>query len=846
MEQPTRIGSYEIAEVLGEGAMGTVYIAHQQEPVQRTVALKVLKATDEPAEVLDRYETERQALAVMDHPSVARVFDAGVTDDGNPYVVMERVEGSSILRFSDEHRLTIRERLTLFAKVCHAVQHAHQKGVIHRDLKPEHILVSEVDGRPMPKIIDFGIATAADPEVFVRSRSESRDSVIGTPAYMSPEQINGYMSPEQINGLSDIDTRSDIYSLGIILYELLVGAAPFDVPTRAGWGAVAARIMSDPPTPTARFSSIDTQDTVADLRRTTPEGLRRELHDDIDWIVRRAMAKERTERYETAHEFALELERHLANQPVHAHPAGVRYAIRKFVQRNRIAVGSGTVIAAGVVLFAITTSVQAAQIERAHEEAEARRSQAETLIDFMLTDLYERLEPLGRLDILAEVGDEAVDYFVSVPPDGFTDAELASLSQAMYQIGDVRRDQGRLPEAGAAFEASLGLARALYDRDPADDDRLFELGQAEFYSAERYYEEQRYEEAFQGFSAYRDISNELVRRDPENLTYQLEVGFSHTNVGGVLHRTGDLAGALVEFEQALEAKRRVAAADPGPRRDRDIGQAHNFLGAVLRDIGRLDEAQLHFEADVEIKERLVAQAPQNAPDAFRLVVAMGYLADLQHARGDVARALDGHRVRREYLIPLVENDPSNLRWARNLSVVEAKQAHVLADTGEYGEAGRLIGPAVERLEELVDQNPDQPNWRADFVRALSVLASVRLMQGDLVEADRASAECLQVVIADLASFGDAAIVAAERELVRAEVLAASGRTAEAVEMNESAVDRLVPQAESSTDFDLLTTLATALLRLDRADEARSVLSSLEAMGYAAPEVVALREASLVR
>jgi len=838
MDQPKRIGSYEIAEVLGEGAMGTVYIARQVEPVQRTVALKVLKATGEPAEILDRYETERQALAVMDHPSVARVFDAGVTDDGDPYVVMERVEGSSILRFSDEHRLTISERLTLFAKVCHAVQHAHQKGVIHRDLKPEHILVSEVDGLPMPKIIDFGIATAVDPEAFVRSRSEPRDNIIGTPAYMSPEQIDG---------LSDIDTRSDIYSLGIILYELLVGVAPFDVPTRAGWGAIAAQIMSDPPTPTARFSSIDTQDTLADLRRTTPEGLRRELHDDIDWIVRRAMAREREDRYETAHGLALDLERHLANRPVAAHPAGFRYTTRKFVRRNQIAVGSGAVIAAGLVLFAVTTSVQAARIDRARAVAEARRSQAEGLIEFMLGDLRDRLEPLGRLDILDDVGQRAVEYFASVPPDGFTDDELASLSRAMYQIGDLRMDQGRLPEAGAAFEVSLELARELSFREPDNNDRLFALGQAEYYAASRFYEEHDYEEALVGFEAYRDVSDELVRRDPTSPTYQLEVGYSHTNVGTILHATGDFEGALTEFTTSLEAKQKVAAGDPDdPDHRYAIGQGHNLLGYLLYlDMGRLDEAQAHFEADFEIKTALVAEAPQNARYLYRLVVAHHFIAEIHHARGDLKRALDQYRMQRDLLEPLVQNDPSNLRWARNLSVAEGREAHALTESGASVEAEELSASSVTRMGRLVAENPNQPGWRDDLARANRFRARVLMDLGRIDEAGRSAeaalAEARQLSESDPEDPANG-LALAEGEILRADVYRASNQDQVASELYRAAVGRLAPRADDSAQGEVLITFAEGLVRLGRKEEARRVVSALEQMGYAAPEVTALREA----
>ena len=835
MTEPTKIGSYNIAEVLGEGAMGTVYVAHQQEPVQRTVALKVLKATDDPADILDRYETERQALAIMDHPSIARVFDAGITEDGHPFVVMEHVPGSSILRFADEHRLTIRQRLALFAKVCHAIQHAHQKGVIHRDLKPEHILVSLVDGEPLPKIIDFGIATAVDRDVFVRSRSTARDSIIGTPAYMSPEQING---------LDDVDTRSDIYSLGIILYELLVGAAPFDVPAKSGWGAIAAQLMSDPPTPTARFSSLDdTQDTVANLRRTTPEQLRRDLHNDVDWIVARAMARESSKRYDTARELALELQRHLDYHPVEAHPPSIVYTTRKFVRRHRLAVAFAASIAVGVIGFSVTTSIQSARIARANDAAEARRAQAENLIDFMLTDLRERLEPLGRLDILDAVGDRAVDYFAAVPPDGFNDDELTSLSRAMYQIGDVRMDQGRLPDAGRAFETSLDLARALADRDPANDQRLFALGQAEFYAGDRYRVEQRYDEALAHFTAYRDISEELLRRQPEDLTYKLEVGYSHTNVGTILQARGDLTGALVEFTQSLEAKQAVARSEPdNPRRRYDIGQGHNLLGVLLLEMGRIVDAQTHFEEDVAIKTALLGDAPDNATFAYRLVVALDYLADSHHARGDLGVALDHYATKRDLLVPLVAADPSNLRWARSLSVTETSEAHALTDAHRLDEALPRATASVTRMRRLTQQNPSQPGWRSDLTTALGVRSRALLEVGRLEEAERDAVESLEIALdltSELGIENEYLAALALGDILVGDVSRARGREDEAAVRYEAAIGRLHDQADTSTDEAVLTTYATALVRADRLDAAREILTSLRAMGYASPEHVVL-------
>jgi WD40 repeat protein/serine/threonine protein kinase len=337
---PEFIGHYRILENLGEGGMGVVYKAEQREPVRRIVALKVIKLGMDTKEVVARFEAERQALALMNHPNVAKVFEAGMTDTGRPFFAMEHVPGVSLTQYCDKTKLTTRERLELFIPICQAVQHAHQKGIIHRDLKPSNLLVTLFDGKPVPKVIDFGIAKATNQQLTQQTLYTQTGALIGTPEYMSPEQA-------QTSGL-DVDTRTDVYSLGVIMYELLTGALPFDHETlhKAGPDGMAKMIREEEPdkpstklavlhkTPTPK-PNAPSADELARLRRSDWRTLQRELRGDLDWIVLKAMEKDRTRRYETASALAADIERYLKDEPISAGPPSTFYKMVKFARRNR-------------------------------------------------------------------------------------------------------------------------------------------------------------------------------------------------------------------------------------------------------------------------------------------------------------------------------------------------------------------------------------------------------------------------------------------------------------------------------------------------------------------------------
>ncbi|MCA9283693.1 MAG: serine/threonine protein kinase, partial [Phycisphaerales bacterium] len=608
----TRIGPYKVLDVLGEGGFGVVYLAEQTEPIRRRVAVKVIKLGMDSKQILARFEAERQALALMDHPNVARVLDAGITEDGRPYFVMEHVPGVSITEHCDRNRLSIDDRIELFISVCEAVQHAHQKGIIHRDIKPSNILVSVNDTNAAPKIIDFGVAKALSQRLSKDTIFTEQGQIIGTPEYMSPEQAE--MTAQ------DIDTRSDIYALGVVLYELLTGTRPFDLERVALLELQRVIRDEEPPRPSTRLSSLgDASAASAKRRRIDPKALVRNLRGDLDWIVMKCIEKDRTRRYEAATGLAEDLRRHLNDEPVLAGPPSAAYRMTKFVRRNRGAVVATGIVSAGLLVstvisiaFAISEAEQRGVADLRTREANAAREAERTAKE----ESQQRAEELQvRTDQLQQVADFQSDQLSAIVPElmgrrlreAIVDAAPDDVSEALRTtLEQINFTSIGLESLEAnVFDPALDAITEQFEGQPVVQAQLryalaataLQLGLTDFAATPMQ----------QSLAARREA---LGDDHPETL-------MSINGMGALLRAEGRLAAAEPYLREALERRRRVLGDDHSDT----LGSINN-LGTMLQDQGRFDEAEPFCRAALEARRRIFGD---DHPDTLRSLNNLGAL-----------------------------------------------------------------------------------------------------------------------------------------------------------------------------------------------------------------------------
>ena len=729
-------GRYTLLDVLGEGGMGTVYRAGQAAPVKRQVALKLIKVGMDSRAVLARFDAERQALALMDHPNIARVYDGGSTESGQPFFVMELVSGEPITDYCDRKRLTVRARLGLFVAVCQAVQHAHQKGIIHRDLKPSNVMVTEVDGRPTPKVIDFGVAKATEFSLTDQSLADT-GAIVGTPTYMSPEQAD----PSSM----DIDTRTDVYALGVILYELLAGSTPLDA-KQFKRGAILEMLRMvrevDPPSPSTKVSTAEALPNIAASRDVDPAHLKRALQGDLDWIVMMALEKDRTRRYETANGFAADVQRHLAHEPVVAAPPSRAYRLRKFVRKHR-----GAVIAASLVLVTLLGGLAAvAAVQTVANARLAESLKRETSANAALNEANGQLsQSRAAVQARYELATDAIKAFHTGVSEDFLlkeekfkelrnrllksasnfygklsallgkETDLASrrtLAQANFALSDLTDKVGRTEDALAAHRHVLAAREALAAESGTDVESKVDVGRSLTAVAKLLQSTGKIGEAGDTYHKAETLLADLARSSPTTHAARAALAACRTQQSSLLYDTGKSAESLAKLRLA-RADQEALAAVPGASNEarNDLAGTIFQLAVKLWRTGQLPEAEAEIRAALPLAQKLAADEP--AVTQYR-----ARLADMHHILAlvldDSGKKVDAQPEYREGLMimqKVSDENPAVTEFRRQLFYHHDNLAICLYSVGKLAEAEAEYRKGLAVAQKLVDDNPGVPDFR---------------------------------------------------------------------------------------------------------------------------------------
>jgi serine/threonine protein kinase/tetratricopeptide (TPR) repeat protein len=710
-----KIGPYLLVKKIGEGGMGLVYEAEQSQPIRRKVALKMVKRGMATGEFITRFESERQALAVMDHPCIAKVLDAGATGSGQPFFVMEYVDGVPLNIFCDRQSLGLRERLNLFIKVCEGVQHAHQKAIIHRDLKPGNVLVTEVDGVPTPKIIDFGVAKVMDEKLLDTNLTTGVGQVIGTPEYMSPEQADF--------DTTAVDTTTDVYALGVLLYELLVGQLPFTSGELQGKGLQEVlRIIKEvePPKPSTRLKTMISGSQVEGAvlaRQSDQETLRRKLRGDLDWITMKALEKDKARRYQTANALAMDVRRHLNFEAVLACPPSRSYRIQKFVRRNRIWVGASVFVLAAILLGIGGTTTGMIRAVRAEKHAQQEAEAARQVSDF-LVDLFEVADPdqargstITAREIL-DSGSQRIETDLADQP--LTQARLMNAIGKVYRNLGLYEDAGpKLESARNILETTPGSNRLVTATNLADLADLY-IVQARYEDAEKmlqqalslmgkdaagnrlqlaeslselasvYRHQSRYDEAAPLYE--RALELRVAELGPENP----EVAVSLNGLGILNYLRGNYSESESYYLRALGIWRRAYGNDHS-----DVAKGLNNLALLYHHQDRFDDAMPLYQEAAVIYEKILG------PDHPRLGTAINNLALVNHESGqldDAEKLYSRALAIREK--SLGSHHPDVAQTLNNL-------ANLYRERGDFTQAGPLYQRSLAiRETTLGPEHPD--------------------------------------------------------------------------------------------------------------------------------------------
>jgi serine/threonine protein kinase len=791
----TVIGPYKLLQQIGEGGMGTVFMAEQTEPVQRKVALKLIKPGLDSRQVIARFEAERQALALMDHPNIAKVLDAGTTGQisecrmqnadfkseianlqsasgaGRPYFVMELVKGVPITKYCDEHHLTPRERLELFVPVCQAVQHAHQKGIIHRDIKPSNVMVCLYDGRPVPKVIDFGVAKAAGPKLTERTLFTELGQVVGTLEYMSPEQA-------ELNQL-DVDTRSDIYSLGVLLYELLTGTTPLERGRlkQAAFLEVLRLIREEePPRPSTRLSTTEELPSIAANRGLEPKKLSGLVRGELDWIVMKALEKGRDRRYESANALAMDVQRYLSDEAVQACPPSATYRLRKFARKHK-----GTVLTIAAVAATFLSGLAASlwqwsraewQWSRAEKRAEGERiaklnalAAAEAESKALASERQAREHAMAALRVMT---DDFVEHQLARAPkltednkellrkiikhfEGFAaltadDAESRAIrAEGFFRVGLMRVRLGELKEAEAAYTEALAIRKQLAADFPSRPDFRQQLAWSHNNLGNLLKNTGRLKAAEMSFTEAVALQKQLAVDFPARPELSEQLGWGLNNLGVFFFTSGRLKEAETAWSDALTVFKRLAADFPArPEVRRGLASSHNNLGNLFSNTGQPKEAEAAYTEGIAILKPLIADFSNSLE--LRQDLARGYnnLAALFRSAGRLKDAEMSFTDAVSVLKPLASEFPTRPEPSRELAWSYYTLSLLRLDTGRWKEAEPSIADALAIQKRLIAEHPDRPEFRKDLAATYTSLGRLFQTAGRLNEAEKANADALVI------------------------------------------------------------------------------------------------------